>query len=244
MWESLLKQLATDQAEFAEQCAHRIETLRAQDTRIYCAAGCSHCCTLTVNGVFSEALQVAQTLTQEQFDAVAHHAALLQSHAQEAVDFKDFLRRNRSHAGSCPFLDAQGRCSVYAIRPFSCRALFATRNSDWCAVDFAALHPAEREAFMSSLDRSQVAFPTHYLAAPQQAGARWELQAMAAMENLWGFSVSGNLVFMVFLEQQMGLSRLIPQGLQITLAALDAAGFNRPYLISCDESMGLGSRQV
>lgn len=130
------------------------------------------------------------------------------------------------------------------MRPFSCRALFSTRNSDWCAVDFAALHPAERQAFMSSLDRSLVAFPTHYLAAPQQAGVRWEQQAMAAMMSHWGFSVSGNLVFMVFLELQLGLSRLIPMGLQATLAALDKAGANQPYLISCDESIGLGRQQV
>lgn len=97
---------------------------------------------------------------------------------------------------------------------------------------------------MSSLDRSLVAFPTHYLAAPQQAGVRREQQAMAAIISRWGFSVSGNLVFMVFLEQQLGLSRLIPQGLQSTLAALNEAGMNQPYLISCDETLALGRLPV
>ncbi|SDL93405.1 Putative zinc-or iron-chelating domain-containing protein [Geoalkalibacter ferrihydriticus] len=234
IWQELNRQILAGQDFFDDQCRSLLVALREQSVTIYCKAGCSNCCTLMVNATFPEALLVGAVLAPEQFDAVAAHAEGLARIACDARDFKDYLRRRRRDLGPCPLLNADGRCGVYAVRPIACRALFATRNSAWCAVDFGTLHSAEKEAFMSSLDPSLVAFPTHYLAATQALGQQLEARAAAAMVSRWGFSLNGSLAFLLFLEQRCRLSALIPQGLAATRQALAAAGYDLPFVVNYD----------
>lgn len=69
----------------------------ANAKRLRCRAGCSDCCTdgLTVFSIEAELIQ-------------RHHAAL--------------LHEGRPHPeGACAFLDAEGRCRIYAQRPYVCR---------------------------------------------------------------------------------------------------------------------------
>ncbi|MBE0599430.1 MAG: YkgJ family cysteine cluster protein, partial [Desulfuromonadales bacterium] len=180
--------------------------------RLYCQRGCRNCCRLAVHATFTEALCVADALTAAQRLAVAEHAAQAAAVAQVAGDLKGWLRGYRQEIGRCPLLAPDGACGVYAERPFACRALWSTRPADWCGVDLATLHPLEKQAFLSSLDRAVVAWPTHYAEAPQEAGRAAEEETLWRLRELFGFSVTGNLPYLLWLEQEIGLSTLMVQG--------------------------------
>src|SRR5690606_13531070 len=87
-----------------------------------CRRGCYFCCRETVDVSEVEAAALArhvEALPEEQKSAVL---ARLESYA-EAVrrDGLEMMRRKRV---PCAFLDLQsGACTVYAIRPYMCRAL-------------------------------------------------------------------------------------------------------------------------
>ncbi|SHJ35717.1 Putative zinc-or iron-chelating domain-containing protein [Malonomonas rubra DSM 5091] len=199
--------------------------------KIYCQNGCSNCCSLSVNCSFPEAVAIARELTAEQIVTLKAKIPLLQQISTQAQDLKDYLRQFRNRFGGCPFLDAAGSCSIYPHRPLSCRALLSTRNSSWCGVDFADLHPLERDAFLSSLDRDVVAFPTHYLAATQEMGMELEAAALADMRDRFGVAVSGNLLYQVWLELEYRISEIIPQGFSATRKYLEGESLDLPYML-------------
>ncbi|WP_429884761.1 YkgJ family cysteine cluster protein [Geoalkalibacter halelectricus] len=230
-WQHLQKLVEDCHTRLDEQCARQLHTLSEQRVPIHCRPGCDNCCNLAVNATLPEALRILPSLGAEQLERISHHGEGLVEIARAAVDFKDYLRRRRRDLGACPLLEADGQCGVYSLRPLACRALFSTRDSAWCAADFSILHPAEKEAFLSSLDPRLVAFPTHYLAAPQELGRRLEDRIAETMAARWGFSVSGSLAFLLFLEQRCALSGLMEQGLAATTAALERAGYHLPVLI-------------
>ena len=117
------------------------------------------------------------------------------------------------------------------MRPLSCRALISTRNSSWCAVDFAGLHPLEKQAFLSSLDPAIVAFPSHYLAAPQEFALELESVALVAMRDSFGVALSGNLLYLVWLELSHQLSNVLPQGFAATREFIAATQLELPFLL-------------
>jgi len=187
-----------------------------ENQRIYCQKGCPNCCSLVVNCSFPEAVTVAKSLTGEQRKLVADRALSIRNLARQSKGLLEFLRGYRNAIGSCALLDAREQsCSVYAARPLTCRALLSTRPSAWCGVDLATLHPLEKEAFLSSLDRDLVSFPTHYLAAPQELASEYETDLGALMQKQFGHGLSGNLIYQVWLEQEHQLS-----------AKLARSGFN------------------
>ncbi|WP_305044799.1 YkgJ family cysteine cluster protein [Geoalkalibacter sp.] len=234
MWRPLWEKLRRDQELFDRHCEGLLADLAGRGVPVHCRRGCRDCCTLSVSATLSEALLVARSLKPEQADAVRAHARRLVEIACGARDFKAYLRTSRAQLGLCPLLDEKGCCGIYPRRPFACRALLSTRDSAWCAVDFSSLHPAEKQAFMSGLDQTVVAFPTHYVAAAQDLGRLLEERAAAAMAERFGFSLRGNLSFLIFLEQQIGLSDLVPQGLDATRRALVEAGLDLPFVVHVD----------
>jgi len=199
--------------------------------RIFCDRGCLNCCTLTVNSSFTEALTAAQNLNAAQAAALNDYVERLRKLLPTVSDLKSYLRMQRQQLGDCPFLDGDGACSIYPVRPFSCRALLSTRPADWCGVDFGTLAAIEKELFMASLDRSAVDFPTHYLAASRQLGEELESAALLEMARTWGVSLSGNFPYLVWLEREFRLSETIPQGREATLALLEENGLNLPFVI-------------
>ncbi len=202
--------------------------------RIYCGKGCATCCTLVVNCTFPEAMAIAADLSGEQASRLSMHVEIMLREATECGDLLSWLRRYRQKVGSCPFLDGDKACGVYAVRPASCRSLLATRESRWCGADFAAVPAGEKEAFLASLDRSVVAFPLHYVAATQEWGRELEDDLCREMAVRFGFALSGNLPFLVWLEREHRLSDFIPRGYEDTLALLRDLGAINPLLISLD----------
>jgi len=55
-------------------------------------------------------------------------------------------------------------------------------------VNLAGLPKIERDAFLASLDRTVVAYPTHYAAAPQELAAAFERGLLFAILRSTGFA--------------------------------------------------------
>ena len=235
-WDDLLRDIASAHQRLDGSIPDFLDLAERHRTRIYCEKGCCNCCTLAVNCSFPEALAISRMLSAVQQIALAEKLPVLREISRQAGSLKDFLRLFRERLAGCPFLDhADGSCSIYPVRPFSCRALLSTRNSSWCAVDFASLHPLEQEAFLSSLDPELVAFPTHYLAASRDLGLELENQAVAAMRTAFGIGLSGTLIYLVWLEQEYQLSEGIEQGTAATLKFVKEHNLDLPYLLQWSE---------
>jgi len=202
--------------------------------RLWCGPGCGNCCSLAVNTTLPEALAIADSLTDGQRQQVAAAIARITTHARESTDARGFLAGYRRAVGSCPFLDAEASCSIYPVRPLACRALLATRPPDWCGVNLAELPELERNGFLSSLDRSVVAFPTHYAAAPQELAANFERGLGFAMIRFVGFGVTGNLPLLVWLAGQAGFIEALSGGPATFLQFLSTHQIHQPFLVQID----------
>ena len=203
----------------------------ARGGRIFCGPGCSNCCSLVVNATLPEALAVAATLSSAQSAALKAHVERLLAGWDDQRDLKGYLRWHRQSVGPCPLLAKGGECGVYPLRPLACRALLATRPADWCAVDFGTLPSLEKELFMGSLDRTAVAFPTHYFAATQELGEELEQCLTLAQQQCWGFSLSGNLSALIYLALEFGLGEVAGQGGAAVAGLLQHSGLDRPMLL-------------
>lgn len=208
-----------------------VATYRAAGGQIYCTKGCQGCCTMTVHATLGEASVIAESITTEQLGRLEDYRVRLLTILPEAVDFKTFLRLHRTRLGACPFLDTSGCCQIYPLRPLACRALLSTRPSAWCAADFSILHPAEKEAFRSSLDRAVVAFPTHYLAAPQSLAKNLEDELISSMSRDFGVAISGLLPLLVLLARTDRLGQMAWKGEETIRALLQKRGVSHPFLI-------------
>ncbi len=204
---------------------------RQRGGTVYCGKGCGGCCSLVVNCTFPEAALVAAALTDEQVSRLEKRVPLIQAVAEAADSLRGWLAAYREQAGACPFLDETGACSIYPVRPFSCRSLLSTREPDWCAADFTALTSQEKQLFMEGLDRSAVAFPTHYAATPQEIGRELEEASLRQMEAVFGFSLVGVLPWLVWLEREHSLSSLLPQGRESVEGYLNSCGLMNPFLV-------------
>lgn len=231
-WQQLLSELTTTRQRFDRQIEQLGTQLKSKQISIYCQKGCAHCCTLAVSCSFPEALALAQSLDSAQQQTIKAKIPQLQQLSQQAKGLQEFLRAFRAVLGGCPLLiAANGSCAVYSQRPFSCRALISTRNRNWCGVDFSSLHPQEKTAFISSLDPELVAFPSHYLAASQELGLEFESQSRVAMRDRFGFSLTGNLLYLLWLELEHQLSEVIPSGAMGTQTFLEGKQLDLPFLL-------------
>ncbi len=217
--------------QFDQTIATLSHEYQQQGGRLYCRKGCGNCCTLAVNCSYPEAILLAAALTDQQRDQVRGRLPLLEQLCQTATDLKTFLQSYREQAGGCPLLDAEARCSCYAVRPLSCRALLSTRPEAWCGVDFSTLHPLEKKAFLSSLDTDRVAFPSHYLARPLELAAERENALDEEFAHTHGVRISGNLIWMLGLELKEQLSTRLEQQEKRVIAWLLEQQQRYPYLL-------------
>jgi len=203
--------------------------------RLWCGPGCGNCCNLTVNTTFPEAMALASVLSGDQQRRLNETVAKLLEHARQATDSRAFLAGYRAAVGPCPFLDATANCAVYPARPLSCRALVATRPPDWCGVNLGKLDAIERDAFLDSLDRDVVAWPTHYAATPQELAAATERGLVFAMFRTHGFGVTGTLPLLTHLAGQTAAMAALAAGAAALRAYLTDHGFAHPFLVQIHE---------
>ena len=202
--------------------------------RLWCGPGCGNCCSLAVNTTLVEALAIAGGLADDLPQRVAATAARIIGHARQSADARAFLAGYRQAVGPCPFLDAAADCTIYPLRPLTCRALLATRPPDWCGVNLAELPELERDCFLASLDRNVVAWPTHYAAAPRELATAYERGLTFAMLRFTGFGISGNLPLLVWLAGQDGCVEALAGGLAASQAFLTSHHCDRPFLVQID----------
>ena len=205
---------------------------RSSGGAIFCGKGCRNCCSLAVHTGFIEALAVARQLNGEQEKAVEAYAIKLRGLLQGVRELPEYLRLHRQQMGFCPLLNAAGACSVYPVRPLSCRSLISTLESRWCGIDFAQVTPAEREAFVAGLDRKVVAFPSHYVAVLQESGKELEDAGAERTGTILGFALYGNLGVLVHLIRSHRLAEACFQGPAAAADAIAGAGFDHPLLVT------------
>lgn len=226
----LLQDIAGKHGFFDQFCAAWSADYARSGGRLHCGRGCSGCCSLTVNCTAPEALAIARSLTPEQAARVRALLPVIRDCAEQAANLKEWLTLYRREVGPCPLLETDGGCGIYRLRPLSCRSLLSTREPAWCVTDFSALSSAEKQAFMEGLDRSAVAFPTHYAATPQEVAQELELAALTAMERSCGWSLIGNLPWLVGLALELPLEELMTQPAATARRALEEHRTLHPFL--------------
>lgn len=237
--------MATSLDTLVATCHQQLDTaigrqVESYTGRIFCGAGCSNCCNLVVNATLPEAMVIAASLNPVQIAAVKAHVPRMLAAWDDRWDLKGYLRWHRQSLGLCPLLTAGGECGVYPVRPLACRALLATRPSEWCAVDFSSLSSLEKELFMGSLDRTAVSYPTHYFAASQEVAESFEQKLVQAQQQAWGFSLSGNLSALIFLQSEFGIGEVMGEGPGAVAELLRHSGLDRPLLLQLRSTTGLG----
>lgn len=232
MTTEFLQEVQQRQQVLDQLCSAWSSEQRQQGTTIYCGKGCSGCCSLAVNCTFPEAVLVAAALDSQQQARLQQRAPLLYQVAGTAADLKAWLAGYRIQAGPCPFLETDGACGIYAVRPLSCRALLSTKEPHWCTTDFSLLTPEEKQAFMASLDRSVTAFPTHYAATPQEIGRELEEATLRQMAGQYGFALVGLFPWLVWLELEHGLSSRLAGGAEALQGYLTEQGLESPFLLA------------
>jgi len=83
---------------------------------VACRRGCCECCYLTVSVTFGEALTVAGYVVATRPDLIPR----LEATAARVATYADRDARRRAVI-PCAFLEADGSCAVYPVRPMACR---------------------------------------------------------------------------------------------------------------------------
>ncbi len=194
--------------QFATFFAAWFASYREAGKPLYCRDGCSGCCHLAVHATLPEAVAVAAELSAQQTAELVAYVERIKKNHKDWGNLKRYLKEHKQKLGPCPFLNQQGSCSIYPLRPLACRALLSTRPAAWCTVDFSELDSWDKQAYESSLDRQIVAWPSHYVAETQDFGQKLEKTLLESMDREKGWSLSGNFAIMVWLEQTCQVSKV------------------------------------
>jgi Fe-S-cluster containining protein len=117
---------------------------RAPEGALACRSGCDHCCYQVVGVTAAEALTIHAHLTRTrgaaELERLRAHVADLHERSRGLSSAERFSAQH-----PCPFLEA-GSCSIYEVRPLSCRGMNSLDASE-CE---ARLRDAEaRAAFLA-----------------------------------------------------------------------------------------------
>lgn len=230
-WEDLQQAVKNETTALDGKIAEWLEMRATTGKHIFCAAGCSNCCTLFVQSTLIEALLVAADLDAAQAQKLEEYVHHQSKCLADAGDFLAILRQQRQAIGPCPFLDHAGCCSIYVQRPLACRSLLSTKPAEWCSVDFSTLDPLEKRLYLESLERPVVSFPVHYVASTQNAAKEAESRLQMLMEVELKTSINGNFPLLVYLSYTNNLVAQIKDGAINWPRQLPASPFYHPFLL-------------
>lgn len=109
--------------------------------RLDCCEGCSICCWLRVEVFAHEIFLIVHHLRSAfTADALASLMDRLDAHAARIRPLTPFAHATQNHV--CPLLQ-NGRCSIYAVRPHSCRR---HHSQDVAVCQFTFDHPTDLES--------------------------------------------------------------------------------------------------
>jgi len=125
---------------------------RGDATRIACRAGCGHCCVLNVAVLEPEAVTIVAYLERKlppsQFTSLRRQIDDLHG-TLRWLDDEERIRLRRP----CAFLDQEGTCSIYPVRPLLCRGLNST-DPENCRQALELLFLDEEPKILSNLFQS------------------------------------------------------------------------------------------
>ncbi len=150
--------------EFDEGVALRAAQAARQELHIHCHAGCSSCCDILVTCYLPEALRIAAFLQQPEQAAVkaaflatypvwkeragnASERAMAAFAQGRQQQFDDIHQEHFRKRIPCAFL-ADGRCSIYPVRPLGCRNAHALDTAAHCVADPPEAKPAAAVDFV------------------------------------------------------------------------------------------------
>lgn len=111
-------------------------------TKPACQPGCSHCCTIHVEVRGAEALALAEYLGHK--TSTAELEVIKADVAAAHAKVSSLPRERRGDASvRCPLLGPTGCCTVYEMRPMTCRS-FNSRSAANCEVVFKTPGTSQR----------------------------------------------------------------------------------------------------
>lgn len=115
------------------------QTIQQTGARLDCCAGCSICCSLRIevyaHEVFLIADHILATFSDPELFALKERLA---AHSEKVLALTPAEHAMQNHV--CPLLQKDGRCSVYPVRPQTCRR---HHSLDVTACQFAYDHPTD-----------------------------------------------------------------------------------------------------
>jgi Fe-S-cluster containining protein len=131
--------------------------------------GLGHCCYQPVLTTFVEALAVARALTAAGRATRSFRRALRR--AGEKQERTLLVGRESERMSRCPLLDRQNRCTVYAVRPTSCRTYIVFDGRDACR-PYAEREDGERP-MVAVVDNGAPVATSIQVAMTAAAGLGW-----------------------------------------------------------------------
>ena len=188
---------------FGRRAGDWLERYEARGGRVYCAAGCFHCCDMPIRTNLLEALAVARSLDPARLAAMREHARKVWQNARRGHP-DTYAERHREQVGFCPLLDrAAGTCTAYGVRPTRCRDTYSALPARFCAVGgWEGLSRREREGYARTVARTPgTDGESHYLAPVEDLSLPvWEAGAQL-MRELWGVELWGDFAVLVDFTQ-------------------------------------------
>lgn len=124
-------ELANNALGFASGLAN--EALKRNPEELACRKGCSYCCSLQVEASAPEIINVAMHIQREFTDDQKEQVVQAIDQHVKATDGMSRQRRKVSRV-PCPLL-RNSECSVYEVRPITCR-IWHSFNVDDCQKDY------------------------------------------------------------------------------------------------------------
>ncbi len=199
-----LSSLSRAYSAFERRASDWLSRYEARGGRVYCAAGCFHCCDMPIRTNLLEALAVAGSLDAARMAGMRAHARKVRANAR-AGDPDTYAERHREQVGFCPLLDREaGTCTAYAVRPTRCRDTYSALPAHYCAAGtWEGMSRRERAEYARTVERTPgTDGDTHYLAPVEDLSLPvWDTGARL-MRELWGVEVWGDFAVLVDLTQQ------------------------------------------
>lgn len=107
-----------------------LQARQAAGAPVACDRGCDVCCAIRVTATAPEVLHIARHLRQADPEVCAR---LVRRLAEADADTRDADADERVSQGTaCPFIDDDGACAIYPVRPLACRG-HASHDREACA---------------------------------------------------------------------------------------------------------------
>ena len=117
------------------------QIIEQKSVTLACREGCSICCWLRVDVFAHEVFLIAHHIRRHfTADEIAALLVRLAAHSEKVTPLTPFEHVTQNVV--CPLLQ-NGRCTVYAVRPHSCRR---HHSQDFAACQFAFDHPDDLES--------------------------------------------------------------------------------------------------